>query len=141
MLCKNPNKKVLLIRENLTSFKDAMIVRNEQKENLRNALIILSTKLRNNEPITIRVNAHSTLKALAHDKNLEHLTSKNPNKTRLQRDQQSLEFSDTQIWDIQYKMRLKSHETSAKFQSRNAPTVKLTDLRIGDRVYVKTDAV
>ena len=192
-------QKILLIRENLTSFTDAMLIKNETKESLRDALLLLSIKMRSNEPIIIRVDAHSTLKALVEDKDLksenvqlEIGSPKNVNKNAVaeraikelrqelvrltpaggkvsavalakavtnlnsrirhtgcsskelwtKRDQQTgepLEFNDDQISEIQHKMRLKSHEPSAKYHSRNAPKVEFPKLRIGDRVYVKSD--
>ena len=60
----------------------------------------------------------------------------------VKRDQESgnpLEFDDKFISDKQYKMILKSHESSAKYQSRGAPKVTLPRIRIGDMIYVKND--
>ena len=37
-------------------------------------------------------------------------------------------------------MRIKSHESSTKYDCRGAPKVKLPRLHIGDRVYIKSDA-
>ena len=65
------NKKILIIRENLTSFTDAMLIKNEQKQTLKEAIIILASKLRGNHQIYIRVDAQSSLKALKHDSNLK----------------------------------------------------------------------
>ena len=39
-------QKILVIRDNLTSFTDALFVKNEQKPTLRDGLTILSTRLR-----------------------------------------------------------------------------------------------
>ena len=50
-----------------------------------------------------------------------------------------LEFTDSQLSDAQYKMRVNSHKSSTKYESRNAKKVELPTLRIGDRVYVKSD--
>ena len=36
-------------------------------------------------------------------------------------------------------MRLNSHQSSAKYQSRNAPKVELPRLKIGDMIYIKSD--
>ena len=36
-------------------------------------------------------------------------------------------------------MRIKSHESSAKYESRNAPKVKLPSVKIGDRIFIKSD--
>ena len=61
--------KILVLRENLTSFSETMFVKNEQKPTLREALIILTSKLRADQQITIRVDTHSSLEALKLDKN------------------------------------------------------------------------
>ena len=45
------NQKILVIRENLTSFTDAMIIKNQTKPVLRESLIILTSKLRMAENI------------------------------------------------------------------------------------------
>ena len=37
-------------------------------------------------------------------------------------------------------MRQKSHKSSAKYDSKDAPEVTLPDLKIGDTVYIKSDA-
>ena len=75
------------MREHLTSYTDALIIPNEQKPTLRDHLIILSSKLRSNIPITIRVDPQSSFKALKNDRILaeEDITleighSKNVNK-------------------------------------------------------------
>jgi hypothetical protein len=52
---------------------------------------------------------------------------------------QSLTFEDKQISDAQYEMRIKSHESSAKYESRNAHKVALPEVKIGDRIYIKSD--
>ena len=36
-------------------------------------------------------------------------------------------------------MRLKSHKSSAKYQSGGAPLVKIPQVKIGDRIYIKSD--
>ena len=51
----------------------------------------------------------------------------------------SLQFEDQQLSDVQYQMRLKSHESSAKYESRNAKKVNLPNVKIGDRIYIKSD--
>ena len=61
----------------------------------------------------------------------------------MKRDQfsgQPLTFTDNQLSDSQCFMIIKSHESSTKYESRNAPKVKLPNLNIGDRVYIKSDA-
>ena len=192
-------QKILVLREHLTSYTEAMFVKNEQKVTLREALVILTTKLRNNRVIIIRVDAQSGFKALKNDTILkeEHIeleigSAKNKNKNSVaekaireireefvklaphggkltetvlakavrnlnfrirhtgcsarelwvKRDQESgepLEFDDMEISDAQYKMRLNSHRSSAKYQSRDAPEVKFPNLKIGDMIYVKSD--
>ena len=189
--------KILVLRENLTSFTETMFVKNEQKPTIREALIILTSKLRADQQITIRVDAQSSLKALKLDKilaeediNLDVGSAKNKNSvaekairelreeivklsphggkvsetvlakaTRnlnsrirhtgcsarelwVKRDNnsgQSLQFDDEEISDVQYKMRIKSHEYSARYESRNAPRVVIPDVKIGDRIYIKSD--
>ena len=193
------SRKILILRDNLTSYSEAMIIRDETKQTLREALIILTSKLRMDKEITIRVDAQSALKSLQNDKTLKseliHLdigSAKNRNKNAVaekcirelreelvkqepsgrpitettlakavknlnfrirftgcsskelwvKRNQNSglpLEFTDSQLSDAQYKMRINSHKSSAKYESRHAKKVELPALRIGDRVYVKSD--
>ena len=80
-------QKILVLRDNLTSFTDAQFIPNEQKPTMRDNLIIVCSKLRSNVPITIRVDSQSSLKSLKNDKslseesiNLEIGNSKNRNK-------------------------------------------------------------
>ena len=61
-------QKILVIRDNLTSFTDALFVKNEQKPTLRDGLTILSTRLRSNVGVTIRVDSQSSLKSLRDDR-------------------------------------------------------------------------
>ena len=65
------SQKILVIRDNLTSFTDAMFLQNEQKPTLRDGLTILCSKLRSNVPVTIRVDSQSSLKSLRDDRTLE----------------------------------------------------------------------
>ena len=192
-------QKILVLRENLTSYTEAMFISNEQKQTLREAIIILCAKLRSNHDIIVRVDAQSSFKALKQDTvlndetiHLEIGSAKNKNKNSvaekaireireeivklsphggkisetvlakavrnlnfrvrhtgcsarelwLKRDQESgepLEFDDKQVSDVQYQMRLKSHNSSAKYQSRGAPKVEFPKLRIGDMIYIKSD--
>ena len=192
-------KKILLLRDNLTSYTEAMLIKDKTKSSLRNALIIMTSKLRIEKNVTVRVDAHSTLKALEKDKSLDEEgiyldigSAKNKNKNavaekairelreelvrqmpaggpvseiqlakavqnlnfrirhtgcsakelwtkRNQTSGQPLHFTDAQLSDIQYQMRTKSHQSSAKYESRNAEKVVLPSLKIGDRVYVKSD--
>ena len=194
------NQKIFVLRDNLTSYTDALLVKNETKQSLREALQIMTSKMRIDQPITIRVDSQSALKSLAKDKTLseeniriEVGSSKNKNKNAvaekairelrqeivkvnpsggkvsevnlakairilnsrirfsgcsskelwMKRDQvsgQPLNFTDSQLSDSQYHMRVNSHESSAKYESRNAMDAELPTLKIGDRVYVKSDA-
>ena len=68
------SQKILVIRDNLTSFTDAMFLRNEQKPTLRDGLTTLCSKLRSNVPITIRVDSQSSLKSLRDDRILAEET-------------------------------------------------------------------
>ena len=36
-------------------------------------------------------------------------------------------------------MRVKSHESSARYESRNAAKVKIPQVKIGDRIFIKSD--
>ena len=81
-------QKILLLRDNLTSFTDAMFVKNETKVSLRDAILILSSKLKCSATMTtIRVDCHASFKALRNDEvlksenvTLELGTPKNCNK-------------------------------------------------------------
>ena len=65
-------QKILVVRDNLTSFTDAKFIKDESKLTLRDALFILSSKLRNNVQATnIRVDSHSTFKSLKNDEALQ----------------------------------------------------------------------
>ena len=65
-------QKILVVRDNLTSFTDAKFIKDESKLTLRDALLILSSKLRNNVQATnIRVDSHSSFKSLKNDDALQ----------------------------------------------------------------------
>ena len=65
-------QKVLVVRDNLTSFTDAKFIKDESKLTLRDALLILSSKLRNNiQHTSIRVDSHSSFKSLKNDEALK----------------------------------------------------------------------
>ena len=191
--------KILVFRENLTSYTESMFVPNEQKASLREALVIISSKLRSNQQIIVRVDAQSSLKALKDDRTLaeegikldigsaknkninsvaekairefrEEMVKLTPHGGKIsgsvlakatrnlnsrirhtgcsarelwvKRDQdtgQSLQFEDKQVADAQCEMRLKSHDSSAKYQSRDGPLVEIPRVKIGDRIYIKSD--
>ena len=52
---------------------------------------------------------------------------------------ESLQFEDKELSEQQYAMRLKSHDSSAMYKSRGAPSVELLEIKIGDRIYIKSD--
>ena len=52
---------------------------------------------------------------------------------------QNLEFEDKDLSDIQYKMRVQSHDSSARYESRNAKKVVLPQVKIGDKIFIKSD--
>ena len=193
-------QKILVLRDNLTSYTDAMFIKDETKKTLRDALFILTSKLRADRLVTVRVDAQSALKSLEKDEQLKSDeiqldigSAKNKNKNAVaekairefrlelvkqapsgglitetilakairnlnsrirhtgcsskelwtKRDQSSgepLQFNDSQLSNIQFEMRQKSHKSSAKYDSKDAPEVTLPDLKIGDTVYIKSDA-
>ena len=175
----------------MTSYTDAMFIKDETKKTLRDALVILTSKLRVDRVVTVRVDAQSALKSeeiqldirSAKNKNKDAVAEKAIREFRLElvkqapsgglitetilakairnlnsrirhtgcsskelwtkRDQSSgepLRFNDSQLSDIQFEMRQKSHKSSAKYDSKDAPEVTLPDLKIGDTVYIKSDA-
>ena len=197
---KEASQKIFVLRENLTSFTETKFVKDETKQTLREAIIVLTSKLRSDKGIVIRVDAQSSLKALKEDRvikseqiEIDVGTAKNKNKNSVaekcirelreeilrisphggkiselalakatrnlnsrirysgysarelwvKRDQDSgkgLQFEDEELSDLQHKMRVKSHESSAKYESRNAKKVIIPKVKIGDRVFVKSDA-
>ena len=196
---KESGQNIFILRENLTSYTEAMFVKDETKPTLREAILILTSRLRSTKSITVRVDAQSSLKALKEDRfiNEEKIlldvgSAKNKNKNSVaekgirelreeivklsphggkisetvlakatrnlnsrirhtgcsarelwtKRDQvsgQPLQFDDHQLSQIQYDMRIKSHESSAKYESRNAGKVRFPSIKIGDRIYIKSD--
>ena len=67
------NQKILVIRENLTSFTDSLIVKNQTKPALKDALIVLTSRLKLCNSLNIRVDGQSSLASLRADKSLEPL--------------------------------------------------------------------
>ena len=61
-------QKILLLRDNLTSFTQTKFVENEQKDTLREGLICLIYRIKPNMKIIVRVDPHSSFKALENDK-------------------------------------------------------------------------
>ena len=192
-------QKILLVRDNLTSYTATMIIKNEQKEILKESLFTLASSLRLGRSAVIRVDAHSSLAALKNDGSLDRLGfsldvghPKNVNKNataekgiRELREQiirvspkggpissltlaratdglnniirhtgrtakelwtgrdsltgDKLDVSDSEISRLQQQKRLATHHSSALYQSRSAPPVKLPVLKPGDEVVVKSD--
>ena len=64
-------QKILLVRDNLTSFTQTKLVLSEQKEDLRTGLITMLYFIKMNKKTTVRVDPHSSFKSLKHDKILE----------------------------------------------------------------------
>ena len=67
--CQN----ILVICENLTSFTDSLIIKNQTKPELREALIVLTSRLKLGNNLSIRVDIQSSLASLRADKSLESL--------------------------------------------------------------------
>ena len=67
------SQKILVIRENLTSFTDTLIIKNQTKPALREALIVLTSRLKLGNTLTVRVDGQSSLASLRADKSLEPL--------------------------------------------------------------------
>ena len=64
-------QKVLVLRDNLTSYTSTAFIPNQTTATLRDSLLILASRTRlNRSPVQCRVDAHSSLKALATDGSL-----------------------------------------------------------------------
>ena len=66
-------QKILIIRENLTSFTDSMFIKNQTKLALKDALIVLTSRLKLGNHLSVRVDGQSALASLRTDKSLEPL--------------------------------------------------------------------
>ena len=66
-------KKVLLVRENLTSFTQTKFIKDEKKETLREGLVEIIYRFKPNMKTIVRVDCHSSFKALKDDKLLQNL--------------------------------------------------------------------
>ena len=64
-------QKILVLRDNLTSYTQATIIEKELKDNLCEALITLAYNIRNNNIMEIRVDTHTSFQALQEDEILE----------------------------------------------------------------------
>ena len=65
------SQKILVLCENLTSFTDCIIIKNQTKPALHDALIILTSRLKLGDHFSIRVDGQSSLSCLRKDKSLE----------------------------------------------------------------------
>ena len=65
------SQRILVVRDNLTSFTQTIFIPNEQKETLRENLISIIYRIKPNMNITVRVDPHSSFKALQDDKILK----------------------------------------------------------------------
>ena len=67
-------QKVLVLRDNLTSYTSTTFIKDQTKNTLRDSLLILASRTRlNRSPVQCRVDAHSSLKGLAKDGTLEKM--------------------------------------------------------------------
>ena len=80
-------RKILVIRDNLTSFTQTKMIPNEQKDSLRDALIEVIYRLKPNLECVVRVDCHPSFQSLMKDKLLKRYgillelgNAKNPNK-------------------------------------------------------------
>ena len=64
-------QKILLIRDNLTSFTQTKLINSEQKEDLRSGLLTLIYPFKTQQPTVIRVDPHPSFQALKGDKILD----------------------------------------------------------------------
>ena len=70
---KRSKQKILIMRDQFSSLTTATLVPSEQAEDLKNAIILLTTPIRMATNITIRVDAATAFQALAKDKDLADL--------------------------------------------------------------------
>ena len=66
-------RKILVVRDNLTSFTQTKFIDSEKKEDLRSGLASLINPIKSNTVTTVRVDPHSTFKALKEDKLLKQI--------------------------------------------------------------------
>ena len=66
-------QKILVVRDNLTSFTQATLISGEKKETLKEALFTLGSNLRLGPTAVIRVDSHSSLASLHTDGSLQQL--------------------------------------------------------------------
>ena len=65
------NQKILVIRENLTSYTDSMLLKDQTKPTLKSALITLLSRLKVGPTCSVRVDNQSSLASLCKDRSLE----------------------------------------------------------------------
>ena len=68
---EDANQKILVIRENLTSFTDASLLKDQSKPTLKSALITLLSRMKVGPVCSVRVDNQSSLASLCKDKSLE----------------------------------------------------------------------
>ena len=66
-------QKILVVRENLTSFTDAILIQNQTKQALKEGLIVILSRLRLADNPIVRVDGQSSLSSLRSDGSLEQL--------------------------------------------------------------------
>ena len=66
-------QKILIMRENLTSFTDAIFIKNQTKPVIREAIIILASRLKIGNKLVVRVDGQSSLASLRTDTILKDL--------------------------------------------------------------------
>ena len=64
-------QRILVIRENLTSYTDATLIANQTKAALKNGIITLIARMKLGDNCLIRIDNHSSLASLKTDKSLE----------------------------------------------------------------------
>ena len=66
-------QKILIMRENLTSYTDTLLVKNQTKLALKDGLIILASRLKLGQTLYNRVDGQSSLASLSEDQSLKSL--------------------------------------------------------------------
>ena len=81
-------------------------------------------------------------KAVSHLNNRIRHSGRTSRELWVRRDQftnEPLTFCDSDLSDSQFRMRTSGHHSSALHESRHAPPVSLEDIRVGDKVFIKSD--
>lgn len=66
-------QRILILRENLTSYSVTKIIPDQTKSTLKSGLIVLASSVRMEGSLVIRTNGHSSLKSLVSDPQLSQL--------------------------------------------------------------------